>query len=111
MDFSILDYIWLIPALPLLAVIINGFFGWKLGRASGWVASVLVLLTFVVSLLTLFTVYGRPAHEGAFQYNLYTWIPSGDFKVDVAFLIDPLTAIMLCVVTSVGALVHFYSME
>ena len=44
-----------------------------------------------------------------FQYTLYTWIPSGDFRVDVAFLVDQLTAIMLLVVTSVGSLVHIYS--
>jgi NADH-quinone oxidoreductase subunit L len=110
MPFSILEYIWIIPALPLLAFIINGLFGRILGRTTGIIAVVLVGLTFVLSLLVLIEVMNRDPHAGAFQYTLYTWIPSGDFRVDVAFLVDQLTVIMLLVVTSVGSLVHIYSL-
>src|SRR5437763_14004070 len=107
----ILDYIWLIPALPLLAFIVNGLFGRLLGRTTGLVAVWLVGLTFLLSLLVLVAVLNPDSqHPVPFQYTLYTWIPSGDFRVDIAFLVDPLTAVMLLVVTSVGSLVHVYSL-
>jgi NADH-quinone oxidoreductase subunit L len=102
MPFSILDFIWIIPALPLLAFAINGLFGRMLGRTTGMIAVVLVGLTFILSLWVLVEIFNRDPHAAPFQYTLYTWIPSGDFRVSVAFLIDPLTAVMLLVVTSVG---------
>src|SRR4051794_15110948 len=100
----VLNYVWLLPALPFLAFIINGFFGRRLGRTAGWIASVLVTLSFLMSVLIFIDVLNRPEHSAPFQYTLYTWIPSGDFHVEIAFLVDQLTAIMLLVVTSVGAL-------
>src|SRR4051812_22516118 len=103
----ILNYIWLIPLLPLLAFIINGLFGRRLGKAAGWIATILVALSFAVAVWVFIEVQQR--NGVPFQYDLYTWIISGDFRVDVAFLIDPLTAIMLMVVLSVGSLVHLYS--
>src|SRR5205823_9223909 len=111
MPFHVLDFIWLIPALPLLAFAINGLGGRRLGKTSGLIACVLVGLTFVLSVLVLIEVLNPDAgHPVPFQYDLYTWIPSGDFRVNVAFLIDPLTSVMLLVVTSVGTLVHIYSL-
>ena len=107
----ILDYIWLIPALPLLAFIINGLLGRVLKRTTGIIACVLVGLTFVLSLMVFLAVNSPDAaHPIPFQYDLYTWIPSGDFQVHVAFLVDQLTSVMLLVVTSVGTLVHIYSL-
>jgi NADH-quinone oxidoreductase subunit L len=116
----VLNYIWLLPALPLLAFLINGFFGRMLGRPSkpggdppktaGIIASLLVGLSFVMSVLVLFDVMNRPHDAGAFEYSLYTWIPSGDLHIEVAFLVDQLSAIMLLVVTSVATLVHIYSL-
>jgi NADH-quinone oxidoreductase subunit L len=109
MPFSILDYIWLVPALPLLAFAINGLFGRMLRKTAGVIATLLVCLTFLLALGVLFEVINRPEHSEAFQYTLYTWIPSGDFHVNIAFMVDQLTAVMLIVVTGVGALVHIYS--
>jgi NADH-quinone oxidoreductase subunit L len=103
----ILNYIWVIPLLPLLAFLINGFFGRWLGKSAGWIATILVALSFAVAVWVFFEVSQR--NGVPFEYQLYTWIPSGDFRVDVAFLIDPLTAVMLMVVLSVGTLVHLYS--
>jgi NADH-quinone oxidoreductase subunit L len=106
----VLNFLWVLPALPLLAFLLNGLLGRRLGKLSGWIASILVAGTFVMSVLILFDVMARP-HGAPFEYTLYTWIPSGDFNVQIAFLIDPLAAIMLLVVTAVGTLVHFYSIE
>jgi NADH-quinone oxidoreductase subunit L len=110
MSFSILDYIWLIPALPLLAFAINGLLGRVVKRTAGLIACVLVGLSFLLALVVLVEMINRPAESAPFQYTLYTWIPSGDFRVEIAFLVDQLTATMLIVVTGVGALVHVYSL-
>ena len=110
MWLSVLEYIWIVPALPLLAFLVNGLFGRRLGKSTGLWASSLVGLAFVASLLVLLEMLARDPRGGPFQYTLYAWLPSGDFKVDVAFLIDPLTAVMLLVVTSVSMLVHLYSL-
>lgn len=110
MPLSILEYIWIIPALPLLAFVVNGLFGRKLGKSAGLWASALVGLSFAGSLLVLLEMLSRGPQSGPFEYTLYTWIPSGDLRVDVAFLVDQLTAVMLLVVTSVSTLVHVYSL-
>jgi NADH-quinone oxidoreductase subunit L len=103
----ILNYIWVVPLLPLLAFLINGFFGRWLGKAAGWIATILVALSFGVAVWVFFEVSQR--NGVPFQYDLYNWILSGDFQINIAFLIDPLTAVMLMVVLSVGSLVHLYS--
>ena len=105
----ILNYIWLIPALPLVAFIVNGLFGRMLKKTTGLIAVALVGISFLLAVLVLIDVNNRPEGSAAFQYTLYTWIPSGDFHVNIAFLVDPLTAIMLIVVLGVGSLVHIYS--
>lgn len=107
MQFDVRDYIWVLLALPLAAFIINGVFGRRLGKVTGPIACVLVGLAFVMAVAVFFQVQANP--RDTYQFTLYTWIPSGDFRVDIAFLIDPLTAIMLLVVLSVGTLVHIYS--
>jgi NADH-quinone oxidoreductase subunit L len=105
-----LNIVWAILLLPLLAFIINGLFGRRLGKTAGWIATGLVGLSFLLAIGVFFDVMARgEAHAGPFEYTLYTWIPSGDFRVEVAFLVDQLTAIMLMVVLSVGTLVHLYS--
>jgi NADH-quinone oxidoreductase subunit L len=109
-EYLFLNFVWVIPALPLLAFIINGLFGRRLGKTAGWIATILVGLSFLVAVGVLVDVTSQVnAHAAPFQYNLYTWILSGDFKVPITFLVDPLTAVMLMVVLSVGTLVHLYS--
>src|SRR5439155_11879855 len=94
-----------------VAFIVNGLFGRWLKRTTGLIAVGLVCLSFLLAVWVLAAVLNPDAqHSIPFQYTLYTWIPSGDFRVDIAFLIDPLTAVMLLVVTSVGSLVHIYSL-
>ena len=96
----------LIPFLPLAAFIINILFGKKLIKdRSHWIATLAVLGSWAVSVATLFDVIGgRTINE-----DLYAWIISGGFVVSVGFLVDPLTAVMLIVVTTVSSLVHIYS--
>ncbi len=104
-----INYLWLVPALPLAGAVINAIFSRKMPR---WLVSVIgvgsVGLSFLVALLEFFTVLGAGEH-GVFNVQIYSWIPVGSFKVDIAFLLDPLSALMLLVVTGVGFLIHIYS--
>ena len=52
--------------------------------------------------------YG-PAEHRAIEQTLYTWIASGDFDLDLTFRVDPLSAVMILVITGIGSLIHIYS--
>ncbi len=105
------NYLWLVPALPLAGATINAIFSRKLPR---WLVSVIAVgsvgASFVVSLLAFFAMQALPEHDRVINVPVYSWIPVGEFKIDVAFLLDPLSALMLLVVTGVGFLIHVYSM-
>ncbi|MEJ7838163.1 MAG: NADH-quinone oxidoreductase subunit L [Thermomicrobiales bacterium] len=101
------DLLFLIPLLPLAAFIINIFLGKSfLKTNSHWIAAPAVFASFVLSIFVLLDIR---ANDEAIDQRLFTWIPSGNFQVDVSLYADQLTAIMLVVVTSVGFLVHLYS--
>jgi NADH-quinone oxidoreductase subunit L len=106
----LINYLWLIPALPLAGAIINAIFSRKMPR---WLVSVIACGTvgasFVASLLAFLEMQSADAHHRVINVSLFTWIPVADFTVDVAFLLDPLSALMLLVVTGVGFLIHVYS--
>jgi NADH-quinone oxidoreductase subunit L len=106
-----LEYVWLIPLFPLLGAVINGLFGKKIKNEAiiGGIGTAMMVLSFIVSCGILFQLMGMPAEERVFQKVVFPWIHSGNFKADMAFLVDPLSAIMIMVVTGVGALIHLYS--
>ncbi len=106
-----LDYIWLIPVFPLVGFLINGLFGVRFPRpVAGVVACASVFLSFVMSIAAFFALLGFGPHERLFELTLFSWIPSGSFNVDIAFQLDPLSAVMLLVVSGVGFLIHVYSL-
>ena len=97
----------LIPLLPLLAVLINGIFGRKyLKESSHYFAVGSVAISFVLSVSLLVRMLSG---EPPITVNLYSWIFGGGFDVHIGFLIDPLSSVMLMVVTGVGLLIHIYS--
>ena len=93
--------------LPLIASIISGFFGRYIGdRNSEIVTSALVSISALLSIHVLYQVIVNQYEE---NIVIATWISSGSLDVNWSMLIDPLSAVMLVVVTSVSALVHIYS--
>ncbi len=96
----------IIVLLPLIAAAIVGLFGRHLPRASAhWLTIVGVGAAFVLSVIVFkATLSGYTAN-----YNLYTWLTSGDIQFNVGFLIDNLTAMMMVVVTFVSLMVHVYT--
>jgi NADH-quinone oxidoreductase subunit L len=96
----------LIVLLPLIAAAIVGLFGNKLPRAMAHILTITgVGAAFVLSVMVLnATMDGYQAN-----YNLYTWLQSGNLQFNVGFLIDNLTAMMMVVVTFVSLMVHIYT--
>ncbi len=95
-----------IVLLPLIAAIVVGLFGKQLPRAAAHIITIFAVGTaFVLSALVLnATLNGYHAN-----YNLYTWLQSGDLQFNVGFLVDNLTAMMMVVVTFVSLMVHIYT--
>ena len=96
-----------ILALPLIASIISGFFGKFIGdRSSEIITSLLVSISAIFSCLVFYEVIVNQYQENII---IATWISSGSLEVNWSMNIDPLSSVMLVVVTSVSALVHIYS--
>ncbi len=99
-----------IPALPLLAFLCNGLFSsFYPRRWSHRIATAAVLAALALSIGTVIGLMSHAGH-GPFLYgDLYTWISAGTFRVSVGIQVDPLTAMMLVVVTGISSAVHVYS--
>ncbi len=152
---GILDYIWLVPAFPLLGVILNGAIALfaerplllkeaahegeghaSLGTSApsdkghgtshgdshgahhdtpayrklvGFIGPAVVAAAFVVSVLAVLALAARTPHERTFIQVLFPWIQSGGFNASAALQLDPLSSVMILVVTGVGFLIHVYS--
>ena len=104
------DYIHLVLLFPLIGVVVNGLF---LGRLPKMLVSIIgcgtVGLSFITSVLLFLDLTKLDPEARVLQQTLFTWIPSGSFQVNFAFLVDPLSAVMILVVTGVGFLIHVYS--
>ncbi|MEO6260321.1 MAG: proton-conducting transporter membrane subunit, partial [Thermoanaerobaculia bacterium] len=105
-----LTVLWLIPLLPFLGFLLNGLFGKRLGKA--FVSAVALLATGASAIAsTLAVVQYHAAYPNGERYVqvVYNWIRSGNIGADIAFQLDPLTVVMLMVVTWIGFLIHLYS--
>ena len=104
------EYLYLVPALPLIGFLINGLLIGRLPRpVVSFVACASVGLSFVVSLLLFFDLKSLPADGRLIEQVILPWIMAGDFHVNIALMLDPLSAVMILVVTGVGFLIHVYS--
>lgn len=123
-----LSYLWLIPILPLLGFVINGLFGvWRVVRTGEqpaksfvyWVACGCVFLAFLLSVACTWELVQLEPEQRLFEQEVFTWIPGpairtvagelANFHVSWGMQLDPLSAVMILVVTGVGFLIHLYS--
>ncbi|GAB4371196.1 MAG: NADH-quinone oxidoreductase subunit L [Deltaproteobacteria bacterium] len=124
---NILDYIWLVPAFPLLGVIANAAIalfverplllaenaheghGHPYRKLVSFLGPAVVGAAFVVSVLAVLALAARQPHDRLFVRVLFPWVQAGGFSAPVSFQLDPLSAVMILVVTGVGFLIHVYS--
>ncbi|HYH92726.1 MAG TPA: NADH-quinone oxidoreductase subunit L [Candidatus Saccharimonadales bacterium] len=113
---SLESLIPLLVVLPIAGFAITALIGRRLGKQAHWIPVLAILAVWVIAMGLVFNVLtgAAPLLEGSeethgYAMTLFTWIPAGEFVVDVGFVIDPLTACLLIVVTTIGLLVHVYS--
>ncbi len=115
-----LDHIWLIPMFPLAGAALMFFIGRRLSNAAVTAICVgSVAVSFVFALGAFFQLLGMPEGQRVAEKILFEWVPAGpfhmtsgaigNFNADWGFLLDPLSAVMILVVTGVGLLIHIYS--
>jgi NADH-quinone oxidoreductase subunit L len=96
----------IVPLAPLIGAIIAGLFSKTVGRSGAhWVTILGVTVSFIASLLIFRDVMAGHTFNG----DVYTWLESGGLKLSIGFLIDPLTAVMMIVVSFVSLMVHIYT--
>ncbi|WP_183093091.1 NADH-quinone oxidoreductase subunit L [Nocardioides stalactiti] len=106
---GVFSLLWLIIALPLLGaavLLLGGRFTDKWGHLLG---TAMPVGSFVLSLVSFFTLLGRDDEERQVAQHLYDWIQVGGLDVGMDLLYDPLSALFLLLITGVGSLIHVYS--
>jgi NADH-quinone oxidoreductase subunit L len=102
--------LWLIPFFPLLGAIFNGLFGRHFPR---WVVSVVgsgvMLASFITVIYHVWILGGYEEQSRRLLDVVYPWISVFGLKIDVAFVLDPLSSVMAIVITGIGFLIHLYS--
>src|ERR1051325_5802965 len=115
---NFLDIIWMIPLFPAAGAITMLLVGKKLPKAMvSLICPGLVFISFLTAVGAVWQLASLPEHH--FEKILYTWIPGAPFQIasgnlgqmnaDWGFLLDPLSSVMVLVVTGVGFLIHVYS--
>jgi NADH-quinone oxidoreductase subunit L len=110
-----IQHAWVIPLAPLVGFLINGmgtFMGLSFTKNKAVVNTVAcgaLLVAFVFAVGIFFNLLGLDPEHRSVTRHLYTWLTIGNLKADAAFLIDPLSSVMMLVVTGVGFLIHVYS--
>src|SRR5215471_11875997 len=98
----------LIPLLPLAGFVINAFLGKRLPKTvSGGVACLAMLAAFGVSVAA--ALQAHAASEHFVQQTLFRWISSEPLEIPLTFRVDPLSSLMILVITGIGSLIHIYS--
>jgi NADH-quinone oxidoreductase subunit L len=107
---SATSYGWLVLAFPLAGTLILAL-GWRVwpGRLPGWIATSAIFLSFLASIGALLDLLDQPEEERQLVDSLWTYASTGDFNVDLAILVDPLSVFMCLVVSGVSFLIHLYS--
>ena len=115
--------VWLTLFAPLASFAVIGFVIWPLayarsktnpdqgldilGKSAGWLTILAIGLSFVISVAALFSTV---ANHGHIEYRAHEWLSVGAFTFNVGILMDPLTAVMLVVVTGVSLMIQIYSL-
>src|ERR687886_635658 len=104
------SYAYLLLFLPLLGFVVTGGLGRRMPRSgTSWIGCGVVGAAFVVAVAVFFQIRGEAPRAQFHDLTYYRWADAGTFHLTFGFLIDPLTSVMLLIVTGVGFLIHVYS--
>src|SRR5215475_6773430 len=105
-----LHLLWLVVAIPFSSAVLLALCGSNLSRrAVALLGAGSVGLAALVSLIISATFLASPPAGNAYVQHLWTWMSSSGFQPEIAFYLDPISLLMLLVVTFVGFLIHLYS--
>lgn len=107
-------YLWLIPLFPLIGATINALIGWKLQQQFGRkivhrIAVTAMFAAFGVALVAFSQMLRLPSEERFLQDTLWNLMTAGRLTVDFGFALDPLSMMMVLVITGIGSLIHVFS--
>ena len=110
MEYS---YVFLILLLPLLSFLVLGLAGMKMShKTAGLIGTTSLGIVTALSYMTAFSYFTADREDGVFQtlvpYN-FTWLPLGKLHFDIGILLDPISVMMLIVISTVSLMVHIYS--
>jgi len=99
----------LIPLLPFAGFLFNATLGRRLAKSiSGGVACLAIVAAFLISLMAVLGLQNA-AGPHALRQVVFTWLPSGDLQIPFELYLDPLSSLMILVITGIGSLIHIYS--
>src|SRR5262249_46251392 len=107
-------YLWLIPLLPLLGAAINGILGATLQKRFGkpvihGIAVGVMALAGILAWYYFFSMLGLPSEQRYYYDHVFTMIDVGSFRANMAFSMDPLSGMMMLIITTIGTGIHVYS--
>jgi NADH-quinone oxidoreductase subunit L len=104
--------LWMIPAIPFASAAVLALFGSRLSRrTTACLGTASIGMSATVAILIAASFLSSPPPEGHWVQHLWTWISIGDFQPEIGFYFDPVTLVMVLVITFVGFLIHLYSVE
>src|SRR5512137_2575735 len=107
-------YLWLIPLFPAIGAVINSLLGTRIQRHLGkkWnhaIAIGMMTLSFLTALRAFAQMVALPGNERFLQNTLWNMLTAGTFQFDLAFALDPLSMMMVLIITFIGTLIHVFS--
>ncbi|MFF4604156.1 NADH-quinone oxidoreductase subunit L [Streptomyces sp. NPDC001339] len=103
------NLIALLVAAPLAGAALLLCGGTRLDRTGHWIGSLLAVVSFAVGAVLFADLLGRSPEHRTLHQHLFSWIPVGGFRADVAFQLDQLSMTFVLLITGVGSLIHIYS--
>ncbi len=108
------SYLWLIPVFPLVGAFINAAIGWKMQKVAGKkfvhrVAVGAMALSFGVAVKAFFDLLALDSEHRFLQDTLWNMLTAGRLQADLGFSLDPLSMMMVLIITFIGALIHVFS--
>jgi NADH-quinone oxidoreductase subunit L len=101
---------WLIPAFPLLGFLLILLFGRRLGDPkAGYLATTMMAGAFASSVAVFVDLMSKSYEERQVLSRVFSWVPVGSLRIDLSFLVDPLSMTMCMFVTGIGMLIHLYA--